>query len=67
MLGFGVRLLVYFFIFVDSGGHGCVAEQVRDKSSRLLMLESGETSVKTNRPCRQKGPVETPSNSEIPS
>ncbi|XP_061582944.1 RING finger protein 207 isoform X3 [Cololabis saira] len=55
------------FIFIDSDNHSCITEQVRDKTSRLLMLESGETSVKANRPGRQKGPVETSGNSEIPS
>ncbi|KAM9758759.1 RING finger protein 207 isoform 1-T2 [Menidia menidia] len=51
----------------SSETQSCPKDQDRDKSSRPLMLESRESSVKTNRAGRQRGPVDASSSSEIPS
>ncbi|XP_023147392.2 RING finger protein 207 isoform X4 [Amphiprion ocellaris] len=52
----------------DSDNLNCVTDQDRDKESRPLTLESGESSVKTSRSGRQqRGPTETSSNNEMPS
>ncbi|XP_040890871.1 RING finger protein 207 [Toxotes jaculatrix] len=51
----------------DSDNQTCVTDQDRDKNNRPLILESGESSVKTGRPGRQRGPVETSSHNEMPS
>ncbi|KAM4587463.1 RING finger protein 207 isoform 2-T3 [Odontesthes bonariensis] len=51
----------------NSDNQGCIKDQDRDKNSRPLMLESRETSVKTNRAGRQRGPTDASSNNEIPS
>ncbi|XP_056249286.1 RING finger protein 207 [Seriola aureovittata] len=51
----------------DSNNQTCVTDQDRDKNNRPLILESGESSVKTSRPGRQRGPsTETSSHSEMP-
>ncbi|XP_022617108.1 RING finger protein 207 [Seriola dumerili] len=50
-----------------SDNQTCVTDQDRDKNNRPLILESGESSVKTSRPGRQRGPsTETSSHSEMP-
>ncbi|XP_040015281.1 RING finger protein 207 isoform X2 [Xiphias gladius] len=51
----------------DSENQTCVTDQDRDKNNRPLILESGESSVKSNRPGRQRGPTETSGHSEMPS
>ncbi|XP_029948330.1 RING finger protein 207-like [Salarias fasciatus] len=51
----------------QSDGQAGVTEQDRDKSSRPLLHESGESSVKPHRPGRQRGPAETPSGNDVPS
>ncbi|KAM9410197.1 RING finger protein 207 [Pholidichthys leucotaenia] len=49
----------------DSDNQTCVSD--KDKNSRPLMSESGDASVKTARPGRQRGPAETAGNTEMPS
>ncbi|XP_053171865.1 RING finger protein 207 [Scomber japonicus] len=51
----------------DSDNQTCVTDQERDKNNRPLILESMESSVKTNRPGRQRGPAETSNVNEMPS
>ncbi|XP_026161770.1 RING finger protein 207 [Mastacembelus armatus] len=51
----------------DSDNQSSVTDQDRDKNNRPMMLESGESSVKTNRPCRQRVPPDPSSHNEIPS
>ncbi|KAK5912022.1 hypothetical protein CesoFtcFv8_001938 [Champsocephalus esox] len=51
----------------ESDSQSCVADQDRLKNSRPLMLESGESSVKTNRSGRPRVPVETSIHNEKPS
>ncbi|XP_047439110.1 RING finger protein 207 [Mugil cephalus] len=51
----------------DSNNKACVTDHDRDKSSRPLMLESGESSVKASRPGRQRVPAETSGSSDMPS
>lgn len=52
----------------DSDNLNCVTDQDRDKESRPLTLESGESCVKSSRSGRQqRGPTETSSNNEMPS
>lgn len=51
----------------DSDNQASVTDQDRDKNNRPLILESGESSVKTNRLGKQRGPTETSSHNEMPS
>ncbi|XP_051271573.1 RING finger protein 207 isoform X1 [Dicentrarchus labrax] len=51
----------------DSNNQTCVTDQDRDKNNRPLILDSGESSVKTNRPGRQRVPTETSNHNEMPS
>ncbi|XP_033938797.1 RING finger protein 207 isoform X2 [Pseudochaenichthys georgianus] len=51
----------------ESDSQSCVTDQDRLKNSRPLMLESGESSVKTNRSGRPRVPVETSIHNEKPS
>ncbi|KAK5872018.1 hypothetical protein PBY51_012754 [Eleginops maclovinus] len=51
----------------DSDSQTCVTDQDRHKNSRPLMLESGESSAKTNRSGRPRVPVETSIHNEMPS
>ncbi|XP_062272213.1 RING finger protein 207 [Scomber scombrus] len=51
----------------DSDNQTCVTDQERDKNNRPLILESMESSVKTNWPGRQRGPAETSNVNEMPS
>ncbi|XP_033995198.1 RING finger protein 207 [Trematomus bernacchii] len=51
----------------ESDSQSCVTDQDRHKNSRPLMLESGESSVKTNRSGRPRVPVETSIHNEKPS
>ncbi|XP_042365390.1 RING finger protein 207 isoform X1 [Plectropomus leopardus] len=44
-----------------------VADQDRHKNNRALILEAGDSSVKTNRPGRPRVPTETTSHNELPS
>ncbi|XP_071349664.1 RING finger protein 207 isoform X1 [Trachinotus anak] len=52
----------------DGDNQTCVTDQDRDKNNRPLLLESGESSVKTSRPGRQRGAcTETSTHNEMPS
>ncbi|XP_031157899.1 RING finger protein 207 [Sander lucioperca] len=51
----------------DSDNQTCVTDLDRHKNNRPLILESGESSVKTNRPGRPRVPMETASHNEMPS
>ncbi|XP_027135270.1 RING finger protein 207 isoform X1 [Larimichthys crocea] len=51
----------------DSNNQDCVTDQDRDKNNRPLILDSGDSSVKTNRTGRQRVPTETSNHNEIPS
>ncbi|XP_010771063.1 RING finger protein 207-like, partial [Notothenia coriiceps] len=51
----------------ESDSQSCVTDQDRHKNSHPLMLESGESSVKTNRSGRPRVPVETSIHNEKPS
>lgn len=51
----------------DSNSQTCATDQDRDKSSLTLILDSGENSVKSSRPVRQRVPTETSSHKEMPS
>ncbi|XP_074495241.1 RING finger protein 207 isoform X1 [Sebastes fasciatus] len=51
----------------DSDNQTCVTDQDRHKNNRPLILESGDSSVKTNRPVRPRVPTETSSLNEMPS
>ncbi|XP_034442324.1 RING finger protein 207 isoform X1 [Hippoglossus hippoglossus] len=52
----------------DSDNQACVADPDRDKNHRPLILESGDSSVKTDHPGRPRGgPTETSSHNEMPS
>ncbi|XP_070815740.1 RING finger protein 207 [Chaetodon trifascialis] len=51
----------------DSNNQTCVTDQDRDKSSRPLILDSGESSVKISRSGRHRGPTETSGHNEMPS
>ncbi|KAM7006140.1 RING finger protein 207 isoform 3-T4 [Tautogolabrus adspersus] len=51
----------------DRDNHSSVTEQDRDKNNRPLMLESGDGSVKTSRPCRLRVSTETTGHNEMPS
>ncbi|XP_029990565.1 RING finger protein 207 [Sphaeramia orbicularis] len=50
-----------------SDNQASVTDQDRDKNTRPLILESGESSVKTNRLAKQRGPAEASSHNEMPS
>ncbi|XP_034724162.1 RING finger protein 207 [Etheostoma cragini] len=51
----------------DSDNQTCVADLHRHKNNCPPILESGEISVKTNRPGRPRVPMETASHNEMPS
>nr|XP_029133017.1 RING finger protein 207 [Labrus bergylta] len=51
----------------DRDNQTSVTEQDRDKNNRPLMLESGDGSVKTSRPCRLRVSTETTGHNEMPS
>ncbi|XP_049893154.1 RING finger protein 207 [Epinephelus moara] len=51
----------------DSDNQTCVTDQDRHKNNRPLILESGDSSVKTNRSSRSRVPTETSSHNEMPS
>ncbi|XP_030276580.1 RING finger protein 207 isoform X1 [Sparus aurata] len=52
----------------DSNNQPCVTDQDRDKNNRPLILDSGESSVRTGRPGRQRVPTDTTSShNEMPS
>lgn len=51
----------------DSNNQTCATDQDRDKNNRALILDSGESSVKSSRPGRQRVPTETSSHKEMPS
>ncbi|XP_060897235.1 RING finger protein 207 isoform X3 [Labrus mixtus] len=51
----------------DRDSQTSVTEQDRDKNNRPLMLESGDGSVKTSRPCRLRVSTETTGHNEMPS
>lgn len=53
---------------LGSNNQTCVTDQDRDKNNRPLILDSGESSVRTGRPGRQRVPTETTSShNEMPS
>ncbi|XP_076003543.1 RING finger protein 207 [Genypterus blacodes] len=53
----------------DSASQTCATYQDKDKSSCLLVLESGESAVKSDhhRAGRQRGPTEISNNNDVPS
>lgn len=53
---------------LGSNNQPCVTDQDRDKNNRPLILDSGESSVRTGRPGRQRVPTDTTSShNEMPS